>query len=482
MRPISDERLRALVEQALARDPERARDSLRGAGLGPWGMVPEATDPKRRPGRWPDETRWTDETRVPSAEMPHVGRGAEESLLRRIEPWDFRLVAAEVDSGRGFESFRSGGFIDDGVSFEAVAGWTDGFLRNGRVDFLARARASRIDAQLRVITAAARWSLGGAELSLGREPVWLGPGREGAVLLSNEAPSLDLIRLVPAEPGRGPGALRGLGTWSYLFMVGRLDEERADFDHPLLLAMRVSLSPHAWVEIGATRTDMFGGDGRLGRLKARDIVKILTGSEVNRYEPVDVADNDQKAALDLSIVAPFLAAVPGVRGGRFSIEYAGEDRRSDVLFPAAIAKTVGAELLTAYGSVRMEIADTVDDSARWYIHRVYRDGYTYRDRWMGHAIGSDSRWGVLEVVVPVGDDWTVAARYEERRHGDEHGPRRTAIRRGVDARWNGGAGAWELRYGWRTFDGPLLPSEARFEERAIEIAYHLLPSRQERVR
>jgi hypothetical protein len=357
------------------------------------------------------------------------------------------------------------------VAGEIEFGWSDAFLERGLAELRLRARASRVDAQGRLLTGTLRWSLGSVDVTLGREAVWLGPGREGSLLLSNEAPPFDQVRISPTRPGTLPWWFRALGTTSYQISIGRLAEKRRDFGNPLLWSARFSAAPTGWLELGATRTVLFGGDGRTGRLKASDLVEILLGLNENLLHERDPSDSDQIAAVDATVALPFVSAIPGFEGARIGLEYAGEDNLGPGLLPTAVGHTAGGEIVTRVCDVRLEVAETVDDGILWYRHRIFSDGYRYRGRFLGHAMGGDSRQGVLEIVAPTGASAALGACYEERRHGGTFGPERTEIRRTVGFRVSGGAGTWSLRYRWRSTFGPLSDEEARGERRAIEIIY-----------
>src|SRR3990167_1273408 len=71
-----------------------------------------------------------------------------------------------------------------------------------------------------------KFTLGNAELEVGRDSLWWGPGFRGARSFSNNALPLDQIKLCSAEPFRLPWLLSYLGPVKTNLFVAQLEEDR----------------------------------------------------------------------------------------------------------------------------------------------------------------------------------------------------------------------------------------------------------------
>ena len=99
-------------------------------------------------------------------------------------------------------------------------------------------------------------------LSIGYLERWWGPGAEGTLLLSTNArpvPSISLERQ-ESTPMDVP-LLRWLGPWRFLTFMGQLEDDR-DYPDALLFGMRIELRPLPSLQIAASRTAQWCGDGR----------------------------------------------------------------------------------------------------------------------------------------------------------------------------------------------------------------------------
>ena len=96
---------------------------------------------------------------------------------------------------------------------------------------------------------------------VGRESLWWGPGRHGALLVSNNAFPFDIVRIGNDEPFMLPGLLSHLGLISLEAFLTELEDDR-DFPDALLMGMRVNFNLTPNLDVGFLRTAMFGGAGR----------------------------------------------------------------------------------------------------------------------------------------------------------------------------------------------------------------------------
>ena len=100
------------------------------------------------------------------------------------------------------------------------------------------------------------------DIVAGRDSQWWGPGQHGAILMSNNAEPLTMIKLTGPVPQVLPWILKYLGPFQYNVFVSQLEKDRTDYPRPYFWGMRFDFKPHRYIEIGLERTAILGGTGR----------------------------------------------------------------------------------------------------------------------------------------------------------------------------------------------------------------------------
>lgn len=228
--------------------------------------------------------------------------------------------------------------------------------------------------------------LGAIEVSAGRQALWWGQGRHGSLLLTNNARPLEMLRLTNPQPALLPWIFSALGPIRFDLFWSRLEKARV-VPEPYLAGLRLNLKPLPWFEFGAARTVMFGGKGR-PKLDSEDFITILGGKNLSGGADT----SNSLAAIDGRLRLPFLF------GAELYGEFGGEDEASHFFSKPAWLAGLSLTRLEPSGSLllRAERADFTAHST-WYRHSVYRSGYTYRGKLLGHHVGGG------------GDDLLVAA-------------------------------------------------------------------------
>ena len=249
--------------------------------------------------------------------------------------------------------------------------------------------------------------LGPAEITVGRMPLWWGPGRHGSLLLSNNARPFDMLRTTTA-PQLLPGFLGYLGLVQAELFVTRLERERA-VSEPILAGVRVSTRLNPYMEIGACRTAQFGGEGR--SVSGQTILNVITARNEN-----DVDDpGNQLASLHARLIVPLSFQPFEVYG-----ELGGEDEAggffSDVAYLAGVyLPRIGP---WSWVEATFEITDTSASGERrtWYTNGNFPDGYTFRDDIIGHHVGTDGLDVYLGLVFHPQEDFRVHLSYNYEEH------------------------------------------------------------------
>lgn len=227
----------------------------------------------------------------------------------------------------------------------------------------------------------------------GRDSQWWGPGYHGALLLSNNAEPLTMLKFTGPGPQVLPWIFRYLGPFQYDLFVTRLEKDRSDFSEPYLWGMRFNFKPHPGLELGVERTGLLGGRGRSTN------VNTWLSSMFGTNEHSSQNPGDQRAGYDLKLTLPF-----EVQPVQLYWQQAGEENwPRDFQHTYRYASLCGIYLPRILGLAPLDLrAEYARNHVRntpyaWYVHGIYTAGYTYRGMIMGHHMGTASRDLFLEL-------------------------------------------------------------------------------------
>ena len=225
---------------------------------------------------------------------------------------------------------------------------------------------------------------------------WWGPGWDGSLILSNNArpfPSLVIDRVfTDAFESKW---LSWIGPWDFNVMFGQLESERHIPDTQFF-GMRFTFRPLPTLEIGLSRSAQWCGEGR--PCDASTFFDLLLGRD-NRGDDDINPENEpgnQLAGFDFRWSPNFFGHRLAAYG-----QLIGEDEAGG--FPSRYIGQFGLEwsgYLFGRWSTRgfAEFAGTScqfhESSERFncaYNHFIYKTGYRYRARSIGHPADNDSR-------------------------------------------------------------------------------------------
>tara|TARA_A100001015_G_scaffold301571_1_gene388569 strand:- start:250 stop:1725 length:1476 start_codon:yes stop_codon:yes gene_type:complete len=233
--------------------------------------------------------------------------------------------------------------------------------------------------------------------SLGKVDRWWGPGWDGSLILSHNArpiPAISIDRRI-SDPFETKW-LSWIGPWSFHSFIGQMEEERT-VPNPYIWGMRGDVKPAilGGLEIGFFRIMQLGGDGRpegfstwVDAFLSQDNTGANTGKD-RAKEP-----GNQLAGIDIRW-QPF--------DSNFAIygQLAGDDE--DKFLPNCLMFQYGIEAWRDLkGSTLRVFAEYADLTSYWwtddprtrnisYGHHIYRDGYRYIGRPIGHWSDQDSQ-------------------------------------------------------------------------------------------
>jgi Capsule assembly protein Wzi len=266
-----------------------------------------------------------------------------------------------------------------------------------------------LDSNFELLEGKAALNLGAVEISAGRQALWWGQGRHGSLILTNNAEPLDMLRITNPVPLLLPWHLKYLGPFRFDVFWSRLESKRT-IPEPYFAGLRLSFKPLPSLEIGASRTVIFGGEGRPD-IDFSDFLTILGGKNLNGGADT----SNQLAALDARL------HLPSLRGIELYGEWGGEDEAGGFVSNHAYLAGLYLPQLESSGrlSLRLEYADLshlADNAPPWYHHGIYRSGYTYEQKILGHHAGGAARasYAELELILPQDVTLSLGCDYQER--------------------------------------------------------------------
>lgn len=259
-------------------------------------------------------------------------------------------------------------------------------------------------------------------LTAGYQDRWWGPGLDGSLILSNNArplPAVAIDRRLALRPKSR--WLRWIGPWTLSAFMGQLNDERA-IDDALLFGMRIGFRPLDSLEIGFSRSAQWCGDGR--PCGADTFGDLLLGRD-NRGVNVDPDEEpgNQLAGFDARW------RLPGESRTALYLQWIGEDTRQGGPLVGSWLRLLGAEKWGRLGnSQRRSFVEIAESSCRRgglgmsgnnpdcaYEHGIYRDGYRFHGRAIGHSLDGDGlSYSIGSTLVQsAGQSWGLRLRYVE---------------------------------------------------------------------
>lgn len=231
-------------------------------------------------------------------------------------------------------------------------------------------------------TAANQW------LIAGQIPTWWGPGNDGSLIRGDASRPVVGVTMQRDEQ-KAPTAkyLSWIGPWQYQLFGGQLDDYAA-VPETKLFGMRATAAPLPWLEVGASRTFMWGGEGRPQSFSS--FIDALTGMKDNGDTGKEDPAN-QLAGFDARISLAPLVNIPG----SVYAQYTGEDEAGGL--PSKNMYLAGIDYASeAYGKPYQLYAEYADTRTGGevqgisYNHSTYKDGYYQQGYPLGHGLGGDA--------------------------------------------------------------------------------------------
>ncbi|PCI43523.1 MAG: hypothetical protein COB49_12160 [Alphaproteobacteria bacterium] len=250
---------------------------------------------------------------------------------------------------------------------------------------------------------------------------WWGPGREGTLILSNNARPMPSIGLRRIEPKAFKTKwLSWLGPWQWDMFLARMEEDR-EISHALIAGFRFTFEPIKNFEVGFSRTMQICGEGRPCGFDTWAKALIAGGDLENTRGNLEDPSN-QLVSLDLSYTMKVGKDIFLKLYG----EGTAEDENGKVFLPFRYARLVGLTLNGPYGDngaqwrFSVEHSDTISTEFWFfgkrlfnviYEHGIYKTGYRFKGRSLGHSLDNDSKLITVVAQYQNPDGWDYILKY-----------------------------------------------------------------------
>ncbi|WP_371834192.1 capsule assembly Wzi family protein [Psychrobacter sp. AH5] len=231
-------------------------------------------------------------------------------------------------------------------------------------------------------TAANQW------LIAGKIPTWWGPGHDGSLIRGDASlPVTGFTMQRDQQSAPEYKYLNWVGPWQYQLFAGQLDDYTAVPDAKLFGA-RLTASPMPWLEVGASRSFMWGGDGRPQDFSS--FIDAIKGTKDNGGRDGGDPAN-QLGGFDAKVQLASLINVPA----SVYAQYIGEDEAGGL--PAKNMYLAGVDYASSLqGKPYQLYAEYTDTRSSGevkgisYDHGTYTDGYYQQGYPLGYALGGDA--------------------------------------------------------------------------------------------
>lgn len=321
------------------------------------------------------------------------------------------------------DRFSSGTNIRSGFATRGqLASWAAFYLHP---EFESPSSQERVE----LIEGYGKVGLGPFSLELGKDSMWWGPGRHGSLSMTSNAEPLTMLKVTNDHPILLPGFLKVLGPVRTVFFVTELESNRT-IPKAKLTGLRVNLKPTPNLEVGLSRTIMFGGVGN-APIGLWDYGQILWPKNIQGEE-------DQFAGFDWSWRLPLPDFIPA-RTIKLYGEFYGEDAAGFHQYRPLFGFKF-TDLFNQGGKTDLRIEYVKTHVGRYpntfYQHSIFKSGYTYEGRIMGHHVGTGAKDIFVHLTHWLSPDLRVGVSFD-RWESLLTSPRPTTDQTGIDLLWFG---------------------------------------------
>jgi hypothetical protein len=263
------------------------------------------------------------------------------------------------------------------------------------------------------------------DVTVGKQSIQWGPDEDSPFLFSNNAEPVLMGKISQAKPILLPGPFHLLGRIRTQFIVGELAGHHFP-PHPLINAQKITFQLTENLELGFTRTAIFGGSGHpltTGSILASFFSSTSSGGTAygSRLDP-----GDRRCGFDFRWRVPFVRRYLSVYSDSLA-----DDEPSPLASPRRSAWGPGLYITQLpklpHLDLRFETYSTWlyrgdEGGLFFYWNNQYRDAYTNQGNLLGSWLGRDARAYVARSTYWVSPRKTIALLYRQKKTGSNFLP------------------------------------------------------------
>ncbi len=373
-------------------------------------------------GRLLTEARRTVESRGASADwaVPIIERDVARYVQAHARPIDLatleiarlsspdRLIPSDpngsIDAAvNPLAAWRGGRTLADGATAAIETMHSASLGRHIAVSVAPRvtleAGRDRAGAAGNIQVANAAFQFGNLVTELGRDYAVFGPAPGGGLLLSANAPALDMVRLSMQRPAALPWWLRRLGRVHAMIAVADLGSERQTHPHAKLVVYRMSIVPHRNLEFGVQVRDETGGRGAPGASFGDRVLDAIPPIDAWRTGS-DFQFSNKLAGVDARWRIPDWAGLEVYVDGAID-DMDTRRLRSSLLQDGGVIGGMAASCLVGCGRLKVR-AEYHQTGIRYYTHTDFSSGLQSRGTMLGDPLGPRGLGGYLSLEANAG--------------------------------------------------------------------------------
>jgi membrane-associated phospholipid phosphatase len=247
------------------------------------------------------------------------------------------------------------------------------------------------------------------EVTFGKQSLWWGPGAGGSMIISDNAPPINMFRISRVSPFKLPSVLRFFGPMRLELFLGQLSGQNFAFKlgpgligswtstlspQPMISGERISFKPTPNVEFGFSATTLFAGEGV--PFTTHTYLNSIIKAGVNGLPGSPQDPGDRRSGFDLSYRLPLLR-----NWATFYADGFADDQLTPVAYWDRSAWTGGLYLshLPKASKLDLRVEGVFSDVPAggaigrgfFYWNDRYVNGYTNQGNLIGSWIGRDGQ-------------------------------------------------------------------------------------------
>jgi len=388
-RPLSTREVVRLLTEA-------QRNMDRNAGARAWAETAIASDL----ALYTHEARAIDEARVEIAYL--------RSPYRRIPADSNGAIDATINP---LASYRGGRPVADGTTTKletmhsAVVGRYLAWSLNPRYSIQVN-RSGGGNEQFRIQSGGANLLFGNLAIDVGREYAVFSQAPTGGLLLSENAPPLDMIRLSTDRPATLPWLLRYLGPLQAAVFVADLGTFHQTHAHSKLVGYHIEAHPHRLFEFGVEVIDEMGGNGAPPASFADRVADAFPIIDVAFRPNSDFLFSNKLAGIDFHVRAPSLAGLDAYAEGVVD-DFDARRFHSTVFLDGGGIAGISLACIVQCGKFGLR-AEYRQTGIRYYTHTDFRSGVQENGVILGDPLGPRGLGGYVTLDGESGQLGTLA--------------------------------------------------------------------------